>query len=124
MENFDISKIKFNDDNYSSQKSKSKINQTLSTNFSTNKSNKIKILKTEFFNNKLINLKNEKNIQESSKNKDNEKSTNMKSIESILSQKFINVNKKFYLGNYFKKKLDSEKKKFNLIKYKSYFNNK
>ena len=48
----------------------------------------------------------------------------MKSIESILSQKFINVNKKFYLGNYFKKKLDSEKKKFNLIKYKSYFNNK
>ena len=118
------SKIKFNDDNYSSPKSKSKINQTLSTNFSTNKSNKIKILKTEFFNNKLINLKNEKKIQESSKNKDNEKSTNMKSIESILSQKFINVNKKFYLGNYFKKKLDSEKKKFNLIKYKSYFNNK
>ena len=118
------SKIKFNDDNYSLLKSKNQFNLTLSTNFSINKTNKIKNLKAKFFNNKLIELKNDQKIKENSKNKDDIDSTNIKNIESIINKKFINANKKFYLGNNFKKKLDNEKKRFNLIKYKNYFNNK
>jgi len=52
------------------------------------------------------------------------KKLNMKCIESFLNKKFENDNKKYYLGNQFKKKLDEEKKKFNLITYKEYFNKK
>ena len=118
------SKIKFNDDNYSLLKSKNQFNLTLSTNFSINKTNKIKNLKAKFFNNKLIELKSDQKIKENSKNKDDIESPKMKNIESILNKKFIDANKKFYLGNNFKKKLDNEKKRFNLIKYKNYFNNK
>ena len=43
-------------------------------------------------------------------------------IESILNEKFGQINKKYYLGNHFKNRLDKEKKKFNLIHYKDYFN--
>ena len=52
----------------------------------------------------------------------NEKRINRECIETILSEKFNQINKKYYLGNQFKNKLDKEKKKFNLIHYKDYFN--
>ena len=115
-----------NNNNNFSPKSKSKFNLTLSTNFSFAKSNKkIKKLKTEFFNHKINEeIKNEIIKEEKLKNKEDVKKKNIKCIESSLSNKFINENKKYYLGNHFKKKLDIEKKKFNMIKYKNYFNNK
>ena len=56
------------------------------------------------------------------KNIKNEKKFNKECIETILSEKFGKINKKYYLGNQFKNKLDKEKKKFNLIHYKEYFN--
>ena len=119
------SKIKSNFDKHFPPKSKNKFNITLSTNFSLNKSNKIKSLKTEFFNHKIIEkFKNKQKIKENSKNRDDTNITNMKSIESVLSEKFTKSNKKYYLGNYFKKKFDDEKKKFKPFKYKNYFNNK
>ena len=119
------SKIKSNFDKHFPPKSKNKYNLTLSTNFSINKSNKIKSLKTEFFNPKIIEeFKKEQKIKENSKNRDDTKITNMKSIESVLSERFRKANKKYYLGNYFKEKFDDEKKKFKPIKYKNYFNNK
>ena len=52
----------------------------------------------------------------------NDNKKNKECIEAILSEKFGQINKKYYLGNQFKNKLDKEKKKFNLIQYKEYFN--
>ena len=121
------SKIKFNFDKYSSTKSKksSKYNFSLSTNYSKSPSvKKIKIFKSVFFNHKINDKVNPPVIFENSKNEINMKKLNMKCIESFLNKKFENDNKKYYLGNQFKKKLDEEKKKFNLITYKEYFNKK
>ena len=52
----------------------------------------------------------------------NLKKLKSKCIESLLSEQFGKINKKYYLGNEFKNKLDHAKKRFNLIKYKDYFN--
>ena len=54
----------------------------------------------------------------------NDKKINKISIETILSEKVSKTNKKYYLGILFKNKLDEEKKKFNLIHYKEFFNKK
>ena len=54
----------------------------------------------------------------------NSKRINKESIESILSEKFSKINKKYYLGNQFKNKLDKVKKKFKLIQYKQFYNKK
>ena len=114
--------IKFNNDKYKYNSPKSpkrnRFNITLSTNFSKFKSvKKVKRLKTEIFNHKLNT--NKELIIENSKNEHNE---NIKCIESSLYDKFKKFNKKYYMGNQFKKKLDGEKKKFNLIQYKEFFN--
>ena len=53
---------------------------------------------------------------------ESQKNINKEFIESILLKKFGYTNKKYCLGNEFKKKLDKEKKKFNLIHYKEYYN--
>ena len=63
---------------------------------------------------KKRNCKSMKNIKNNKMHKD--------CIESILNEKFGQINKKYYLGNHFKNRLDTEKKKFNLIHYKDYFN--
>ena len=54
----------------------------------------------------------------------NNKRINKDCIESILSEKFSKINKKYYLGNQFKNKLDQIKKQFKLIQYKEFFNKK
>ena len=59
---------------------------------------------------------------QSLKNIKDSKKIHKESIESILSEKFGQINKKFYLGNQFKNRLDKDKMKFNLIHYKDYFN--
>ena len=116
------SKIKLNNNKYKYNSSKSskriKFNVTLSTNFSKFKSvKKIKRLKTEFSFHKINENKNR--IVENVKNENNE---NIKCIESSLYEKFKTFNKQYYMGSQFKKKLDGEKKKFNLIQYKEFFN--
>ena len=104
---------------------RSKFSITLSTNYSKFKSGKkIKKFKTEFFNKKLReNIKNKLNKIETEKNSnDKNLKLNLNCIESLLIEKFKNFNKKYYLGEQFKKKLDGEKKRFNLIHYKDFFN--
>lgn len=54
----------------------------------------------------------------------NNKRINKECIESILSQKFSKINKRYYLGNQFKNKLDKVKKQFKLIQYKEFYNKK
>ena len=52
----------------------------------------------------------------------NDKKINKECLETILSENFGQINKKYYLGSQFKNKLDEEKRKFKLIHYKSYYN--
>jgi len=73
-------------------------------------------------NNKLDSFYKDKRNYHSLKNIKNDKRVNGDCIEFILKEKFSEANKKYYLGNQFKNKLDKEKKKFNLIHYKQYFN--
>ena len=123
-ENFN-SKKKINNDIYYSPKSilKSKLSISLSTNVSKAKSvKKIKKLKSKILGNKISEIKNEEKKYENSKNDVNLKKLKSKCIESLLSEQFGKINKKYYLGNEFKNKLDHAKKRFNLIKYKDYFN--
>ena len=63
-----------------------------------------------------------KRKSQSLKNIKNDKRKNKECIETILSEKFGQINKKYYLGSQFKNQLDKEKRKFNLIHYKNYFN--
>ena len=119
------SKIKSNNDkykyNFSKTSKRSKFSITISTNFSKMKSlHQIKQLKTEFFNRKIN--ENKESVVENSKDEINDKKLNPKCIESFLNEKFKNLSKKYYLGSQFKKKLDNEKKRFNLIQYKEFFN--
>ena len=73
-------------------------------------------------NNKSDSIYIDKKKYQSLKYINNDKRINAECIEFILSEKFSKANKKYYLGNQFKNKLDKEKKKFNLIHYKQYFN--
>jgi hypothetical protein len=54
----------------------------------------------------------------------NNKRINKKCIESILSETISKINKRYYLGNQFKNKLDKVKKQFKLIQYKEFYNKK
>jgi hypothetical protein len=54
----------------------------------------------------------------------NSKRLNKECIESILSEKFNKISKRYYLGNQFKNKLDKVKKQFKLIQYKEFYNKK
>ena len=102
--------------------SKDKFTISLSTNYSKFKSQKkIKKLKTEIFNQKTSENK-ETKIECEKNNNDKNLKLNMNCIESLLGETFKNLNKKYYLGEQFKKKLDDEKKRFNLIHYKDFFN--
>ena len=64
----------------------------------------------------------ERRIYQSQQNILKNKKINKECIESILNIKFGQANKKYYLVNEFKNKLDKERKKFKLIHYKEYFN--
>ena len=52
------------------------------------------------------------------------KRINKECIESILNEQFNKINKRYYLGNQFKNKLDKVKKQFKLIQYKEFYNKK
>ena len=118
------SNSKFNINNYNSPNlsRKSKFSITLTTNFSKKSSVKaIKRLKSIFFNSKKSENKEIKKL-ENEKNENDAKELKMGCIESLLNETFGKNNKKYYLGSEFKKMLDDEKKKFNLIRYKEFFN--
>ena len=100
--------------------------ENLNSIFSINKYNSpqsskrsiMKRLKTELFKYKT----NENKNMENTKNEKQIKKQKAESIETLLREKFGNINKKYYLGNEFKKRLDDGKRKFNLIHYKDFFN--
>ena len=125
LKNQKILKNLYQNSLYKSKKNFKFKNQKTSLTLSINNSNNLSLNKFNFsFGSNYTTSENKKeyNINIINILKKRNKKLNIKSIETSLNEKFENNNKKYYLGNQFKKKLDEEKKKFNLIQYKIFFN--